>query len=407
MSIVKRFGFLSAAIGMSFCTLSAYGQDSSTVRIAVSNDLSGVYSDLGGRGEYVAAKLAVEDYGGELLGKKIEVIGGDNQNKADIASQMARTWIDTKNVVAILSGGASSAGLATQKIASDKETTVLITAGFADDFRGKQCSPYSTQRAPEAYTLASGVTQGLAQDSDMSWFFVAPDYVFGKTLASSATKFIEEAQGEVLGQKLYPFPSSDFSSYILTAQSSGADVVGFTGAGGDLVTFVRQAEDFGVSMGGQKIAPFLVFSTDILSMGLEAAAGLRFVTPFYWNANEKTAAWTKRWQEATEYKHAPTLVHALAYESTMAYLAAVEEAGTFDSKAVNDKMRELPLNTQLIENARVRPEDGTVVMDMHLVEVKSPDASESDNDIYNIVTTIPGDKVYEPLEESECYLVNP
>lgn len=380
----------------------AYAQESDVVRIAVSNDLSGVYSDLGGIGSVAAARLAVEDFGGNILGKRIEIISGDNQNKADIASQMARTWFDTQGVVAILSGGASSAGLATQRVATEKDRAVLITAGFASEFSGKQCSPVSTHWSPETYTLSSGVTQNLIARGGKSWYFVTPNYVFGKTLEASAAKFVKQLDGKISGQLLYPFPTADFSSFILQAQSSGAEVIGFSGAGHDLVTFVKQAADFGVT---QKIAPFLVFSTDVRSMGLELAQGLSFVTPFYWDANEKTVEWTKRWQAATGFSHAPTMVHALDYESTLSYLRAVEAAGTFEGAKVNEKMRELKPANILIQNAHIRPEDGMVVMDMYEVEVKSPSESKSPNDIYKILATIPGEKVHLPLSESECPMV--
>ncbi|WP_323011805.1 ABC transporter substrate-binding protein [Castellaniella sp.] len=391
---------LLAGMGIS----SVHAQD--VVRIGVGNDRSGAYSDLGGIGSEIAVRMAVEDFGGKVLDKKIEVIGGDNQSKVDVASGMVRKWFDTENVVAFIDGGASSTGLASMHVAVEKGGSALMTAGFASIFSGKECSPRSTQWAPDTYALANAVVSNTIKNGGKTWYSITADYVFGKSLEASANQFVKDNGGQVLGNTRYPFGSTeDYASFLLQAQSSGAQVVGLASAGKDLVSLVRQAYDFGIAQSGQKLAAYLVFVTDVLGMGLTNAQGLRFATPFYWDADEGTRNWSKRWQEQTGFSHPPTMVHALGYAATTHYLKAVEAAGTFEGDAVNARMREFKIDDLLIKNAHIRPEDGRVIMDMYEVEVKDPKASTSSNDIYNIVSTISGKDLFLPLSESECPLV--
>ncbi|PLC51810.1 ABC transporter permease [Pollutimonas subterranea] len=397
----------SLALALTCALLSnhAGAQSADVARIGVSNDRSGIYSDLGGLGSEVSVRMAVEDFGGSVLGKKIEVIGGDSQNKVDVASTMVRNWFDTQNLVAVVDGGASSTGLAAMHVAAEKKGVALISGGFAGDFSGKQCSPISTQWAPDTYALANAVVGNTVKSGGKSWYFITTDYVFGKTMEETASNFVTAAGGKVQGSTRHPLGSSDFASYLLQAQSSQADVIGLASAGGDLINLIKQAQDFGLTGGNQKLVTFLVFINDVFGMGLDYAQDLSFPTPFYWDANDNTRAWAKRWQEKTGFKRAPSMVQALSYVSTMHYLEAVKAAGTFDSLKVNAKIRELPVRTKLISNARVRPEDGRVIMDMYQVQVKKPSESKSANDVYKILATIPGDKLFVPLADSQCPLV--
>ncbi len=375
------------------------------VRLGVSNDRSGIYADVGGLGSEVAVRLAVKDFGGQVLGKRIEVIGGDTQNKADVASAIVRRWFDTQNVVAVVDGGASSTGLAAAYVAREKNGTALISGGFAGDFSGKQCSSVTTQWAPDTYALSNAVARGAVEQGGKTWYFITTDYVFGKSLEANASAVVERAGGKVLGSVRHPLGATDFASFILQAQASQAQVVGLASAGGDLVNLIKQAQEFGLAHSKQRMLTFLTFITDVVSMGLPVAQGLVFPDAFYWDADEDTRAWTRRWQKEAGWQRVPSIVHGLSYVSTTHYLQAVQAAGTFDGEAVNRKMRELPVTTRLIKNARVRPEDGRVIMDLYLVEVKKPAESRYPGDFYRILSTVPGDKVFVSLADSECPLV--
>ncbi len=395
---------LLAALTAAFIATAAHAQ-SDVVRLGVSNDRSGIYSDLGGLGSEIAVRMAVEDFNGKVAGKTVEVIGADNQNKADVASALVRRWFDTQNLVAVVDGGASSAGLAAQGVAKEKNGTALISGGFAGDFSGKQCSNLSTQWAPDTYALANASVHSVVESGGKSWYFITTDYVFGKSLEANATKFVQAAGGTVVGSTRHPLGASDFASFLLQAQSSKAQVVGLASAGGDLVNLIKQAQEFGLTGGNQRLLTFLTFINDVHAMGLPVAQGLTFPTGFYWDADDETRAWTKRWQQKTGFTRAPSIVQALSYVATTHYLQAAQAAGTFDAAIVNQKMRELPVTTKLIKNARVRPEDGRVIMDMYLVEVKKPAESKYPNDYYRILSTVPGDKIFVSLADSECPLV--
>ena len=382
---------------------SAFAQD--VVRLGVANDRSGIYSDLGGLGSEIATKMAVEDFGGTVLGKKIEVIGGDTQNKVDIAGNMIRKWFDTQDVVALIDGGASSTGLAGVNIAKEKNRSAIISGGFAGNFSGAQCTNVSTQWAPDTYALANAVVRGTIQQGGKSWYFITTDYVFGKTLEETAANFVKQEGGKVVGNTRHPLGATDFASYLLQAQSSGADVVGISSAGGDLINLIKQAQQFGLTAGKQKLLAFLVFINDVQGLGLNNAQGLSFPTAFYWDLNDDTRAFTKRWQEKTGFTRAPSMVQALSYIGTLHYLEAVKAAGSFDGDKVNAKMREMPVNSKLIKNAKVRAQDGRVIMDLYQVQVKTPAESKGPNDVYKVLATIPGDQVFVPLDKSECPLV--
>jgi len=392
----------TAAVALA--TSAGHAQD--IVRLGVSNDRSGVYADVGGLGSEVAVRMAVEDFGGTVAGKTVEVIGGDTQNKADVASAMARRWFDTQNLVAIVDGGASSTGLAAQGVAHEKGGTILITGGYASDFSGKACNPITTQWSPDTYALANAVVGNTVQNGGKSWYIIAPDYVYGTSMKNITTHFVDAAGGRVVGDTRHPVGALDFASFLLQAQASKADVVAIASVGGDLINQIKQAQEFGMTEGKQRLLTFLTFITDIPAMELEMAQGLTFPTAFYWDTDEDTRAWTRRWQEKMGSKRLPTMIHALSYAATLHYLQAAQVAGSFDGETVNQKMRELPVRSSLFKNIRVRPEDGRVVMDMYLVEVKKPADSKYPGDFYRILSTIPGDQTFVSLADSACPLVN-
>ena len=396
-----KFNILLTALFGS-CVMSAAAADNSVVRIGVSNDRSGIYADLGGLGSEVAARMAVEDFGGEVLGKKIEVIGGDTQNKVDIAGQLVRSWFDTKNLVAVVDGGASSTGLAAAAIAREKNKAALISGGFAADFAGAQCAETTTQWAPDTYALAKAVVRSNVQAGAKSWYFVTTDYIFGKTLEKNASEFINQEGGKVVGSVRHPLGALDFSSFLLQAQASGADMIGLASAGGDLVNLAKQSQEFGLTTGKQKLATFLTFINDVDGMGLDVAKGLVFPTAFYWDTDEDTRAWTRRWQQKSGFKRAPSVVQALTYVSVSHYLNAVKAAGSFDGDKATKAMSDLPIGSKLIKNARVRPEDGRVIMDLALVQVKTPQESKAPYDYYKVLSTIPGDEAFVSLADSAC-----
>lgn len=409
MGAVGAVGLASPGVVLAQAQKSIAGQSSSlgnkgdVVRLGVLNDRSGIYADMGGVGSEVAVKLAVQDFGNKILGKKIEVLGGDTQNKPDVASSLARNWFDTQNLVATIDGGASSTGLAMVQVTMDKGGTALVTGGFADNFTGKQCSSITTQWPPDTYALAKSVVGKASEGGAKKWYFIAPDYVFGRSLVGVSRDFIKESGGTVVGTAFHPLDTTDFAAYLLSAQSSGADVIAFASAGGNLINLIKQASEFGLSKNKKiKLVTYLVEITDVKSMGLKEAQGISFPTMEYWDQNEATREWTKRWQELGHITNPPTTQQVSSYVATLHYLKAVQAAGTFDGIAVNKHMAQMPIVTDLIKNVHIRQEDGRVTYDLLQVVVKSPEESKGPNDLYNIVGVIPADRAFRPLSESEC-----
>jgi len=392
----------TTAAALSVCVAHA---QTDVVRLGVPNDRSGVYADVGGLGSEVAVRLAVEDFGGKVAGKAIEVIGGDTQNKADVASAMVRRWFDTQNLVAVIDGGASSTGLAAQGVALEKGGSMLITGGYASDFSGKACNKITTQWSPDTYALANAVAGNTVRNGGKSWFIIAPDYVYGTSMRNITAQFVKAAGGQVVGDTRHPVGALDFASFLLQAQASKADVVAIASVGGDLINQIKQAQEFGMTEGNQRLLTFLTFITDIPAMGLDMAQGLMFPTAFYWDTDEDTRAWTRRWQEKMGGNRLPTMIHALSYVAALHYLQAAEALGAFDGDAINQKMRELPIKSKLLKNAWVRPQDGRVMMDMYLVQVKKPAESKYAGDFYRILSSIPGEQTFVSLANSECPLV--
>ena len=367
------------------------------IRIGVLDDLSGVYSGNGGPNTVLATTMAVEDFGASVLGRPVEVISADHQNKPDIGASLARQFVDQRGVTAIVNGGASSVGLAIQAYARDRKVTTLVSGGYAANFSGEGCSPYGTQWAPSTGELANAIADAIVGSGGRKWYFITADYVFGHNLTADATKAVKAAGGQVVGETKHPLGTTDMSSPLLTAQASGADVIGLSNAGPDLVNSIKQAREFGIS---SKIAAMLVFANNVVAMGLDQAQGIRFAVNFYWDANDQTRAWAKRFM-ARNQNTVPTMGHALAYVATTHYLKAVKEAGTTDPAAVAKTMRSLPITGGMIANPKIQA-NGRVTMDMLLVEVKKPSESKNPADLYRIVDTIAAEKLFTPAERSGC-----
>jgi branched-chain amino acid transport system substrate-binding protein len=375
-----------------------------TIKIGVLNDQSGVFADNGGVGSIAAAKLAAEDFGGEILGQKIEVISADHQNKPDVAATTARRWFDTENVDMIADGAASSAGFAILEVARQKNRIFVISGSGSSDFTGKACSPISFHFNYDTYALAKLTSEAITKAGGNTWFFVTADYAFGHALQRDATKFIESVGGTVAGSAAHPLGTTDMASFLLQAQGSKAKVVGLATSGADVQTAIKQAGEFGIVEGGQQLAGLLVFITDVNALGLKVTQGLQVSTSFYWDLTEETRAWTKRYFAMNGGK-VPTMVHAGVYSGVHHYLAAVKAAGTKDPTIVAKKMHEMKVNDMYNKDVTIRP-DGRVLHTMYLVQVKKPEESKYKYDYYKVVTTSPGEQAFRPMSEGNCPLVN-
>lgn len=400
MKALTRTLLVSAALGLSTQIAGA----AETIKIGVLNDQSGVFADNGGVGSVAAAKLAAEEFGGEILGQKIEVIGADHQNKPDVAAATARRWFDTEGVDMIADGGASSAGFAILEVARQKNKVFTISGPGSSDFTGKSCSATSFHFNYDTYALSKLTSEAITKAGGKTWYFVTADYAFGHALQRDATKFIEGAGGKVVGSAAHPLGTADMASFLLQAQGSGAKVVGLATSGADVQTAIKQAGEFGIVEGGQQLAGLLVFITDVNALGLKSTQGLQVTTSFYWDLNDDTRAWTKRYFALTGGK-VPSMVQAGVYSGVHHYLAAVKAAGTKDPATVAKKMHELKVNDAYNKDVTVRP-DGRVLHTMYLVQVKKPEESKYKYDYYNVVTTSPGEQAFRPLSESACSLVS-
>ena len=399
MRALRNLAMGAAVLSLSALSALAVAQEK-PFRIGVSNDQSGPYADQGGPGSVLAARMAAEDFGGKVLGRPIEILVADNRNKPDIAGEIAMKWFDVDGVSAITDGGSSASGLAAQAAATTRKKVMLNTAGTAPDFVGKLCSPYGTQWASSSYSLANTVVQDTVKAGGKKWFFLTTDFVFGHALEAETTKAIKAAGGTVLGSVKHPINAPDFSSYLLQAQSSGADVVAIAAGGSDLITAVRQAKEFQIP---GKLVALYVSQPEVDAMGLEAAQGLRFASPFYWDLNDTTRKWSRRFEE--KHKKMPSMIHANTYVAVTHYLKAVQVVGSDDAEKVIAKMRETPIGSDtLIQNASIMP-NGRVIMDMFVVQVKKPTASKFPGDSLEIVATLPAKDVFESIDKSDCPLL--
>lgn len=404
MATMKRIVLCVAALMTVALPSQAQEASNKPVKIGVMSDMSGPLADYDGEGDVIGARLAVEDMGGKVLGRPIEVVSADTLNKPDVGSALARKWYEWEGVEAIVGGSTSAVGLAVQAISREKKKIFLITDPGSSDFTGSACSPYGFHFSYDTYALSNGTARAVLKQGKKTWFFLTVDYAFGRSLEKEATTLIEASGGRVVGSARFPLGTNDFSSFLLQAQASKADVVAFASAGADTVNALKQAAEFGLPQGGQQLAGLLVLLPDIEALGLKAAQGLIVTESFYWDLDDKTRAWTKRFQAAFKGKY-PTMTQAGAYSATLHYLKAVQAAGTTDSDKVAAKMRELPVNDFYNDNVAIRA-DGRVLVKMYLAQVKTPAESKSPQDVYKILGTIPGQDAFKPLAQSQCPLVH-
>jgi branched-chain amino acid transport system substrate-binding protein len=394
--------FAIAAIAAASSLLPAAAQVSNdVVRIGVIDDMSGVYADLTGPGGVVAVRMAIEDFGGKVLGKPIEVSFADHQNKADIAAVAARRMYDVDHVDMITGLGNSSVALAVQQIASDRQKINIVSGAASTDLTGKACTPFGIHWTYDTYALAKGTATAVVAKGSDTWFFLTADYAFGHSLETNASRVILECGGKVLGAVRHPLNTPDFSPFLLQAQASKAKVIALANAGGDTINSLKQAAEFGVGR-TQKLAGLLVTITDVHGVGLQSAQGLVFTEAFYWDQNEDTRAWTKRFME--RHKNAPTMIQAGMYGATLHYLKAIQAAGTDEATKVMAKMREMPVNDFMTKDGLIRA-DGRLVRDMYLFEVKAPAESKATWDYVKVIATIPGRDAFRPISEGNCPLV--
>jgi branched-chain amino acid transport system substrate-binding protein len=372
------------------------------VKIGVMNDQSGLYADLAGQGSVEAARMAVEDFGGSVNGASIEVLSADHQNKPDIGSNIVRQWIDVDEVDVVVDVPTSSVALAVTEIVKEKDKVFLVSGAASTELTGGACSPNTIHWTYDTYALAVGTGRAMVQEGGDSWFFITADYAFGHQLEEDTSTVVKEEGGEVLGAVRHPLSSSDFSSYLLQAQGSGAKVIGLANAGTDTTNSIKQANEFGITQAGQQLAALLLFLSDVHALGLDVAQDLVLTTGFYWDMNDETRAWSERFNERAGQM--PTMVQAGVYSAVLHYLNAIKEAGSDNAKAVVEQMKATPVNDFFAKNGTIR-DDGRMVHDMYLARVKSPDESTGEWDYYEILRTIPGDQAFLPLSESTCSLV--
>ena len=373
------------------------------IRIGVLTDMTGLYSDQNGQGSVTAVKMAVEDFGGKVLGKRIEVIAADHQNKADLAGSLAREWFDTKKVDMIANLGPSHTALAIVDVAKQKNRIAISTGAAATRLTNEGCTPNSIHYVYDTYALANGTANAVTKQGGKSWYFVTADYVFGHALEKDASEIVLANGGKVVGRSRHPVNSSDFSSFILSAQGSGAQVIALANAGGDTINSLKTVKDFQVTKSGkQSVAAMVLFLTDVHSLGLQSTQGLLLTTAFYWDRTDETRKWSKRFFE--RMKRMPTDAQAGDYSSTLHYLNAIQAAQTDEASAVMTRMKATPINDMFATNGRIR-EDGRMVHDMYLAQVKAPNESNSPWDYFKIKGVIPAEQAFQPLSRSTCPLV--
>jgi branched-chain amino acid transport system substrate-binding protein len=373
------------------------------IKIGVLSDMSSLYTDLAGAGSVAAAKMAVEDSGIEKRGYKVEIVSADHQNKPDIGSNIARQWYDVDHVDAIVDVPNSGVALAVNQITRDKGKAFLAVGPGTSDLTGKACSPNTVHWSYDTWMLANGTGTAITKQGGDTWFFIAADYAFGAALERDTTAAVLRNGGKVIGGVKVPLNTQDFSSFLLQAQASKAKIIGLANAGGDTTNSIKQAAEFGIVKGGQKLAGLLVFITDVHALGLQTAQGLTFTTTFYWDMNDQTRAFAKRFA-AVDKGIYPTMVHAGVYAVVLDYLKAVEALKSDDGTKVIAKMKEMPTDDPLFGKGSIRA-DGRKIHPAYLVQVKTPAESKAPWDYYKILATIPADQAFRPLSEGDCPLV--
>ncbi len=397
-----RKGWLAVVAGaVSLMTASANAE---TIKIGVLNDQSGVQADFAGPGSVIAARMAVEDFGGTVAGQKIEVVVADHQNKADVGVNIARRWFDVDGVDAIFDVPNSAVALAVNSLTRQKNKVLIVSGGGTSDLTGKDCSPNTVHWTYDTWAQANTVGTAVTKSGADTWFFMTVDYAFGYALERDATEAIKAAGGKVIGTVRHPLGTSDLSSFLLQAQSSHAKVIGLGSAGADTINAVKQAAEFGITQQGQRLVAMLMVLNDIDALGLKDAQGLMLSEAFYWDLNDKTRAWAKRYAALNNGRY-PNMVHAGVYASVLHYLKAVQKVkDAKDGKKVVEAMKEIPTDDALFGNGKVRA-DGRAIHDMYLFQVKTPAESKGPFDFYKLVGSVPAAKAFRPMEAGNCPLV--
>lgn len=402
MTMTKKL--LTSAIASALLVGGAQAEISdNTVKIGYLADMSGTYRDIAGPTGQIALEMAIEDFGGKVNGANIEVLSADDRNNPDSSSSTVRRWLEDDKVDMVAGLVASSVTIAVTKLLDGSNALGLVSGSAASSISNEHCTPNHIHYVYDTYPLANGTAKAVVQEGGKSWYILTADYAFGHALEGDVTRVVEENGGEVIGTSRHPFPTSDFSSYILQAQSSGADVVALANAGADTTNAITTAGEFGVTQSGQTIAALLLFLTDVHALGARTAQGIQLTTGWYWDMNEEARAWSDRYMERAGVR--PTMVHAGIYSSAIQYLTAVQETGSDSADVVRKRMVDTPINDMFANNGRIR-EDGRMVHDMYLAEVKTPEESENEWDLYKILRTIPADEAFRPLSESKCKLVS-
>jgi branched-chain amino acid transport system substrate-binding protein len=401
----KVISALLLGASLSLAASGAFAQDK-TVKIGVLTDLSGLYSDLGGNGSILAAQMAVEDSGLNGKGWKVEVVSADHQNKPDIATNIARQWIDVDKVDVLMDVLNSGVALAINNLVKEKNRVMINSGAATSDLTNAQCTPNTVHWTYDTYMLAHSTGQALVKAGGDTWFFITADYAFGHALERDTAAVVTGAGGKVLGDVKHPLNSSDFSSYLLQAQASKAKIIGMANAGGDTTNTIKQASEFGIVKGGQKLAGLLLFLTDVHALGLNVAQGLNLSSTFYWDMNDQTRAFSKRFAERMKNKAPPTMVQAGVYAGLLHYFKALEALGgnPHDGVKVVEKMKSIPTDDPLFGKGAIRA-DGRTIHPAYLFEVKKPSDSKAPWDYYKLIGTTPADQAFRPLSESKCPLV--
>jgi branched-chain amino acid transport system substrate-binding protein len=401
---MKRIAtLLTAASLLSATSFVSAGADPATpLKIGVLSDFSSVYSDIGGQGNVEATKMAIEDFGGTMFGKPIEIVTADPLNKPDVAASIARKWYETEGVDMIIDLPTSATALAAMELSKQYEKIMIVTDAASSDITGKACSPYTAHWTYDTYSNAHTVGSAIVKNGGDSWFFITADYVFGHSIERDTGEVVKADGGKVLGSVKHPLNTADFSSFLLQAQASKAKIIGLANGGGDTINAIKQAGEFGIVAGGQNLAAIVMFISDVHSLGLKLAQGLIITEAYYWDLNDKTRAFGKRFFERMQ--RMPTMNQAATYSATLHYLKAVQASGTRETKVVMAKMRETPVRDAFTDNGVLR-EDGRMVHSMFLFEVKKPEESKGPWDYYKLLAEVPGDQAFRPLKDGGCPLV--
>ena len=401
--MIKYWLVVMAAVGLLAPGPAQAQISDGVIKIGVLTDMSSLYADLSGQGSVIAARMAVEDFGAAKKGMKVEIISADHQNKADVGSGIARQWLDSEQVDVIMDTPNSAVALAVNQIVKEKGRAFLVSGAASSDLSGKACSPNTVHWTYDTWALANGTGSAIVKTGGDSWFFITADYAFGHALERDTEAVVIKNGGKVLGKVRHPLNTADFSSFLLQAQSSKAKIIGLANAGGDTTNTIKQAAEFGIVKGGQSLAGLLVFITDVHALGLPTAQGLIMTEAFYWDANDKTRAFAKRFAELDRGIH-PTMVHAGVYAETLHYLKAVEALKSDDGTKVIAKMKDMPTDDPLFGKGTIRA-DGRKLHPMYLFEVKKPAESKGPWDYYKLRATIPATEAFRPLGQGGCPLV--